>query len=55
MGKIVELKWIGGFVGIYSQSHSPEEAWIVVLHTSIVCAVIAMLLLAVMWKLRPRA
>jgi OPA family glycerol-3-phosphate transporter-like MFS transporter len=55
MGKIAELKWIGQFVGAYSKSHSPGEAWVVVLHTSIVCAVIAALLLAMMWKFKPRA
>jgi MFS transporter, OPA family, glycerol-3-phosphate transporter len=55
MGKIAELKWVGGFVGVYSKSHSPGEAWVVVLHISIICAVIAMLLLALMWKLKPRA
>lgn len=55
LGKILELKWIGHFVGLYSESHGADEAWIVVLYATIGCAVIATLLLGVMWKLKPRA
>jgi OPA family glycerol-3-phosphate transporter-like MFS transporter len=55
LGKIAELKWIGRFVGVYSESHSADAAWIVVIHATIGCAIVATLLLAVMWKLKPRA
>jgi OPA family glycerol-3-phosphate transporter-like MFS transporter len=55
LGKIAELKWIGHFVEVYSQTHGADAAWIIVLYCTIGCAGVAMLLLAVMWKLKPRA
>ena len=55
LGKIAELKWIGRFVETYSQTHGADAAWTIVLYFTIGCASVAMLLLAAMWKLKPRA
>jgi OPA family glycerol-3-phosphate transporter-like MFS transporter len=55
LGKIFELKWIGRFVGGYSEAHGADAAWITVLYATIGCAIVATMLLGVMWKLKPRA
>jgi OPA family glycerol-3-phosphate transporter-like MFS transporter len=55
LGKIVELKYIGRFVGVYSQTHGADAAWIVVIYSTIGCAMVATLLLAATWKFKPLA
>ena len=55
LGKMVELKVIGRFVDTYSATHGKDAAWIIVLYGAVGCGVIATLLLAVLWKLKPRA
>ena len=55
LGKMVELKLIGRFVDTYSATHGKDAAWIMVLYGAVGCGVLATLLLAVLWKLKPRA
>ncbi len=55
IGKLVEYKWIGRFIDEYSPSLGSAGAWSVVLYAILICSGIATLLLALMWKLRPRA
>ncbi|HEX3600821.1 MAG TPA: MFS transporter, partial [Lacipirellulaceae bacterium] len=55
IGKSVEYKWIGRFVDQYSSTLGVAGAWSIVLYAILTCAGIATILLALMWKLRPRA
>ncbi|HEX5470456.1 MAG TPA: MFS transporter, partial [Lacipirellulaceae bacterium] len=55
VGKMVLDKGFGWIVDTYSKTLGPEGAWSIVLYITIFCGVMAMLLLGVMWKLKPRA
>jgi OPA family glycerol-3-phosphate transporter-like MFS transporter len=55
IGRTVQAKGFGWTVDEYSKTHGTGTAWMIVLYTIILCAVIAMLLLALMWKTKPRA
>lgn len=55
MGKMAESKGIGRFIDQYSDVLGPAQAWTVVIYAVLGCAVVATLLLALLWKLTPRA
>lgn len=55
IGRLVQSKGFGRVLDQYTTSHGVEYAWVVVLYTIVVCAIIATLLLALLWKLRPQA
>jgi OPA family glycerol-3-phosphate transporter-like MFS transporter len=55
LGKMVQSAGFGRIVDQYSRPLGPEGAWMIVLYSILVCAIIATLLLAVMWRVRPRA
>jgi OPA family glycerol-3-phosphate transporter-like MFS transporter len=55
IGKMVEAKAIGRFIDQNSAALGPEKAWAYANFAILACAVIAMFVLALMWKLKPRA
>jgi OPA family glycerol-3-phosphate transporter-like MFS transporter len=55
IGKAAGSKGFGRIVDTYSESLGTGAAWMIVLYTILACAGIATLLLALMWKLKPRA
>jgi OPA family glycerol-3-phosphate transporter-like MFS transporter len=55
IGKLVQAKGFGRLLDQLSASHSVEYAWNVVLYVILICTIIATLLLALLWKLRPQA
>jgi len=55
IGRMVQAKGFGWTVDEYSVTHGAAAAWDIVLDTILLCAVIATVLLAVMWKVKPRA
>ncbi len=55
IGRLVQGKGFGRVLDQYTASHGVEYAWDVVLYTIVFCAIIATVLLALLWKLRPQA
>jgi len=55
IGRMVQAKGFGWMVDEYSDPLGADTAWMIVLYTILACAVIATLLLSLMWKTRPRA
>jgi MFS transporter, OPA family, glycerol-3-phosphate transporter len=55
IGRMVQAKGYGRAVDYYTVTHGQAYAWNVVLYTTLVCAALAAVLLALMWKTRPRA
>jgi OPA family glycerol-3-phosphate transporter-like MFS transporter len=55
LGKMVQAKGFGRIVDQYSVTHGTETAWTIVLYAILICAAIATALLAIMWRVRPRA
>ncbi len=55
LGKMAQSKGFGWTVDNYTSTLGAEGAWSIVLHAILVCGAIATLLLALMWKLKPRA
>jgi OPA family glycerol-3-phosphate transporter-like MFS transporter len=54
LGKMAQAKGFGRVVDNYSATLGAESAWMIVLYTILLCAVVATLLLALMWRMRPR-
>jgi MFS transporter, OPA family, glycerol-3-phosphate transporter len=55
IGKAVQAKAIGWTVHEYGATHGQEAAWNIVLIAILLCAAVGGLVLAVTWKVRPRA
>jgi len=55
VGRMVQEKGFGWTVDAYTKSHSQAYAWDIVLYSILFCGVMAGLLLALTWKMRPRA
>lgn len=55
IGRMVQAKGFGWTVDEFSKSHGTGAAWMMVLYTILACAVLATVLLALMWRVRPRA
>jgi OPA family glycerol-3-phosphate transporter-like MFS transporter len=55
IGKLVQDKGFGRLLDQLTATHGVEYAWQVVLYMVIGCAIIATVLLALLWKLRPLA
>jgi OPA family glycerol-3-phosphate transporter-like MFS transporter len=55
LGRMVQVKGFGRAVDHYTATHGEAYAWNVVLYTTLLCAAAAAVLLALMWKTRPRA
>jgi OPA family glycerol-3-phosphate transporter-like MFS transporter len=55
LGKMVQAKGFGRIVDQYTPTLGAEGAWTIVLYAILACAGIATALLALMWKMRPRA
>ncbi len=55
IGKMTLDKGFGWTVDTYTKTLGPEGAWSIVLYTTLICGAIATLLLALMWKVKPRA
>ena len=55
LGKMAQSKGFGWTVDTYTKTLGAEGAWSIVLYTILICGAIATLLLALMWRLKPRA
>jgi OPA family glycerol-3-phosphate transporter-like MFS transporter len=55
LGKMVQAKGFGRIVDQYTDPLGVEGAWMIVLYSILICGAIAALLLALMWRVRPRA
>jgi OPA family glycerol-3-phosphate transporter-like MFS transporter len=55
IGRLVQDKGFGRLLDQLSLTHGKEYAWEVVLYVILCCAIIATLLLALLWRLRPQA
>jgi MFS transporter, OPA family, glycerol-3-phosphate transporter len=55
IGRTIQAKGFGRLVDDYTVTHGSAAAWNIVLWLILICGVLACLLLAVMWKTRPRA
>jgi OPA family glycerol-3-phosphate transporter-like MFS transporter len=55
LGRTVQEKGFGWAVHTYGPTHGVEEAWNIVLYSTLACGVMATVLLALTWRLRPRA
>jgi OPA family glycerol-3-phosphate transporter-like MFS transporter len=55
LGKMAQAKGFGRVVDNYSATLGAESAWMIVLYTILICAIIATVLLGLMWRMRPRA
>jgi OPA family glycerol-3-phosphate transporter-like MFS transporter len=55
LGKMVQAKGFGWTVDTYTKTHGAQGAWTIVLYTILICGAIAAVLLALMWRLKPRA
>lgn len=54
IGRTVQAKGFGWTVDHYSASHGELAAWNIVLYSIIVCGVLATVLLALTWRVKPR-
>lgn len=55
VGKMVESKGIGRFIDQYGPVLGTATAWTIVIYAVLGCTIIAALLLAVLWRVRPQA
>jgi len=55
LGRVVQDKGFGRLLDQLSASYGKEYAWEIVLYIIMFCAILATLLLALLWKLRPQA
>jgi OPA family glycerol-3-phosphate transporter-like MFS transporter len=55
IGRTVQAKGFGWMVGYFKEIYSLQTAWLIVMYTIVGCAVVAIIKLATMWKLKPRA
>jgi MFS transporter, OPA family, glycerol-3-phosphate transporter len=55
IGRAALEKGFGGVLDAYSTSHSKQHAWEIVLYLTLASGVISTVLLALTWKMRPRA
>ncbi len=55
IGRTVQAKGFGAIVHHYKDVYSLETAWLIVLYSILACAVITIVLLALMWRLKPKA
>jgi OPA family glycerol-3-phosphate transporter-like MFS transporter len=55
LGRMVQKKGFGNMVDSYGETMGRAAAWNLVLWTVLACAAIAAILLAIMWRTRPRA
>lgn len=55
IGRTVQAKGFGWVVDEYGKTHSLDTAWMIVLCAILLCAAISSVLLALMWRMRPRA
>jgi OPA family glycerol-3-phosphate transporter-like MFS transporter len=55
LGRTVQASGFGRAVKVFGQEYGTGQAWQIVLYTILVCAAIAAMLLAIMWRTKPRA
>jgi OPA family glycerol-3-phosphate transporter-like MFS transporter len=55
LGRVVQDKGFGRLLDQLTATYGKEYAWDVVLYIIMFCAILATLLLALLWKLRPHA
>jgi MFS transporter, OPA family, glycerol-3-phosphate transporter len=55
IGRTVQAKGFGAMVHHFKDVYSLETAWLIVMYSILACAVITIMLLALMWRLKPKA
>ena len=55
IGRTVQAKGFGWMVDHFGDIYSLQTAWLIVMYSIVACAVVAAVLLATMWRLKPRA
>ena len=55
IGRTVQAKGFGWMVDHFKEVYSLETAWLIVMYSILGCAVITIVLLALMWRLKPKA
>jgi OPA family glycerol-3-phosphate transporter-like MFS transporter len=55
IGRTVQAKGFGWMVDHFTEIYSLHTAWLIVMYTIVACAVVTAVLLATMWRLKPRA
>lgn len=55
IGRTVQAKGFGAMVHYFKDVYSLETAWLIVMYSILACAVITIVLLATMWRLKPKA
>ncbi len=55
IGRTVQAKGFGWMVHHFKDVYSLETAWLIVMYSILGCAVITIALLAIMWRLKPKA
>ncbi|MEZ6193821.1 MAG: hypothetical protein R3C45_21465 [Phycisphaerales bacterium] len=54
-GRTVQAKGFGWMVDHFKEVYSLETAWLIVMYSILGCAVVTIVLLALMWRLKPKA
>jgi OPA family glycerol-3-phosphate transporter-like MFS transporter len=54
LGRMVQAKSFGSMLDYFSAAYSEQTAWSAVIYAILACTLIAMLLLAFTWRLKPR-
>ena len=55
IGRTVQAKGFGWMVDYFKDIYSLETAWLIVMYSILGCALIAIVLMALMWRLKPKA
>ena len=55
IGRTVQAKGFGWMVDYFEGIYSLHTAWLIVMYTILACAVVAIVMLATMWRLKPKA
>lgn len=55
IGRTVQAKGFGWMVDHFAEVYSLHTAWLIVMYTILACAVITTVMLATMWRLKPKA
>ena len=55
IGRTVQAKGFGWMVDYFKEIYSLQTAWLIVMYTIVACAIVAIIMLATMWRLKPKA
>ena len=55
IGRTVQAKGFGWMVDHFREIYSLQTAWLIVMYSIVACALVATVILATMWRLKPKA